>query len=112
MNTFYLGGKGWASVPTSKDRDRRAGAFTLGSYIRKLRTEQGFSLRYLVKKTGISASSLCRLEKGDYVPCIQMNVEALDKLWGALGGDMNQMLYLSRKCPVCNGMGTLKDWSK
>lgn len=99
-------------MPVSKDKERRSGAFTLGAYIHKLRAERGFSLRYLVKKTGLSASSLCRLEKGDYVPCIQTDVEAIDKLWLALGGDMNQMLYLSRKCPLCSGMGTLKDWSK
>jgi len=95
-----------------KNRDRRAGALTLGAYVYQLRTERGFSLRDVAWATGISLSSLCRLEKGDYVPCVQKSVKALDKLWLALGGDMNQMLYLSRRCPLCSGAGTLKEWTE
>lgn len=95
-----------------KNRDRRAGALTLGAYVYQLRSERGFSLRDVAGSTGISLSSLCRLEKGDYVPCVQKSVKALDKLWLALGGDMNQMLYLSRRCPLCRGVGTLKEWTE
>jgi len=99
-------------VQSLKNRDRRAGALTLGAYVYQLRTERGFSLRELRDRTDISLSSLCRLEKGDYVPCVQKSIEALDKLWTALGGDMNQMLYLSRRCPLCRGGGTLKEWTE
>ena len=95
-----------------KNRDRRAGALTLGSYVYKLRAERGFSLRDLRDKTGISLSSLHRLEQGAYVPSVRKSVDALDKLWMALGGDMNQMLYLSRRCPLCRGGGTLKEWTE
>ena len=84
----------------------------MGAYVYQLRTERGFSLRELSKRAQISLSSLCRLEKGDYVPCVQKSIEAIDKLWNALGGDMNQMLYLSRRCPLCRGGGTLKEWTE
>tara|TARA_R110002020_G_scaffold37787_2_gene113941 strand:+ start:418 stop:633 length:216 start_codon:yes stop_codon:yes gene_type:complete len=70
------------------------------------------SLRALQVKTGISLSSLCRIERGGHVPSIQGNVEALDRLWQALGGDMDRMLYLSRRCPLCDGTGTLKEWKE
>jgi len=99
-------------VQPLKNRDRRAGALTLGAYVYQLRSQRGYSLRELRDKTGISLSSLCRLEQGDYVPCVQKSVKALDKLWMALGGDMNQMLYLSRRCPLCRGGGTLKEWTE
>jgi len=95
-------------VPSLKDRERRSGALTLGVYILQLRTERGFTLRELEDKTGLSLSSLCRLEKGHYVPVIQKSIEAMDSLWRALGGDMNQMLQLSRRCPVCSGTGAIK----
>lgn len=95
-----------------KPRGRVAGALTLGSYVYKLRQERGMSLRDLRDKTSISLSSLCRLEKGAHVPSVQGSVDALDKLWMALGGDMNQMLYLSRRCPSCRGTGTLKGWTE
>ena len=85
-----------------------SGALTLGSYVHAMRTERGFSLRELRDKTGISLSSLCRLETGHHVPSVQGSVEAIDKLWRALGGDMNQMLYLSRRCPLCSGTGALR----
>ena len=90
-----------------KPRDRVAGALTLGSYVYKLRQERGMSLRDLRDKTSISLSTLCRLEKGDHVPSVQNSIDALDKLWMALGGDMNQFLYLSRRCPLCNGLMVL-----
>ena len=96
----------------SKKRNRRAGPLTLGNYIRQLRVERSVSLRELASSTGLSASSLCRLEKGDFVPVIQKDVGALDRLWMALGGDMSQILYLSRKCPVCRGVGTLREWTE
>jgi len=99
-------------VQSLKNRDRRAGALTLGAYVYQLRTERGLSLRELSRRAQISLSSLCRLEKGDYVPCVQKSIEAIDKLWLALGGDMNQMLYLSRRCPLCSGAGTLKEWTE
>jgi len=85
----------------------RGGAHTLGSYVHQLRSERGLSLRELRDRTGISLSSLCRLENDAYVPSVQKSVPALDKLWLALGGDMNQMLQLSRRCPLCRGRGTL-----
>lgn len=88
----------------------REGVLTLGSYVHILRSERGFSLRELARRTGISLSSLCRLENDDYVPCVQKSIDALDKLWMALGGDMNQMLQLSRRCPLCRGGGTLREW--
>ena len=90
---------------SSKNRE---GALTLGSYVHRLRSERGFSLRELERRTGISLSTLCRLEMDVYVPSVQKNVKALDKLWSALGGDMNQMLQLSRRCPLCRGGGTIK----
>jgi len=96
----------------SKKNGKIAGALTLGSYVHNLRKERGITLRELEQKTGLSLSSLCRLEQGHYVPVIQKSIPALDKLWGALGGDMNQMLYLSRKCPLCNGTGSLREWTE
>ena len=85
---------------------------TLGSYVHDLRTERGMSLRDLRDRTDISLSSLCRLEGGKYVPSVQKDVAALDRLWTVLGGDMNQMLYLSRRCPQCSGTGTLRGWTE
>ena len=99
-------------MPSSKKKVRRAGPLTLGHYVYQLRTERSVTLRDLATTTGLSASSLCRLEKGAFVPVIQKDVEALDRIWGALGGDMNQILYLSRKCPVCRGVGTLMEWTE
>lgn len=99
-------------MASSKKKDRRAGPLSLGGYVYRLRSEQGITLRRLAISTGLSATSLCRLEKGDYVPVIQKDIAAIDKLWSALGGDMNQMLYLSRRCPLCSGLGTLKDWTE
>ena len=85
----------------------REGVLTLGSYVQMLRIERGFSLRELERRTGISLSTLCRLEMDVYVPSVQKSVKALDKLWMALGGDMNQILQLSRRCPLCRGGGTI-----
>ena len=99
-------------MASSKKKDRRAGPLSLGGYVYQLRSEQGITLRRLSIATGLSATSLCRLEKGDYVPVIQKDIDALDKLWAALGGDMNQMLYLSRRCPLCSGIGTLREWTE
>ncbi len=96
-------------MQASKSKHRRVGALTLGSYVSKLRAERGFSLRDLRDKTGISLSSLHRLESGHNVPSIHRDIDMLDKLWHALGGDMNQFLYLSRRCPTCNG---LMVWAK
>ena len=90
----------------------REGALTLGSYVQMLRIERGFSLRELSRRAQISLSTLCRLERGVYVPSVQKSIEAIDRLWGALGGDMNQMLQLSRRCPLCRGGGTLKGWTE
>jgi|TARA_R110002110_G_scaffold210249_1_gene422719 DNA-binding Xre family transcriptional regulator len=94
-------------MPVSKKGAKRAAPLTLGNYIMRLRLENEFSLRKLAKCTGISLASLSRLERGDHVPSIQRNIAAIDKLWVVLGGDMNQMLYMSRRCPVCSGSGTL-----
>ena len=99
-------------MPASKHREIRVGALTLGSYVYELRTERGLSLRELRDRTDISLSSLCRLENDSYVPSVQKSVTALDRLWTALGGDMNQMLYLSRRCPQCRGTGTLRGWTE
>jgi len=85
----------------------REGALTLGSYVQTLRIERGFSLRELSRRAQISLSTLCRLENDVYVPSVQKSLDALDKLWLALGGDMNQMLQLSRRCPLCGGGGVL-----
>ena len=90
----------------------REGALTLGSYVHKLRIERGFSLRELSKRAQIGLSTLCRLERGAYVPSVQSSTGALDKLWMALGGDMGQMLQLSRRCPLCRGGGTLSGRTK
>ncbi len=95
-----------------KSKPRRAGPFTLGAYVRQLREENALSLRKLSKLTGLSTSALCRLEQGAHVPVIQDDVDSLDKLWVVLGGDMNQMLYLSRRCPLCRGGGTLREWTE
>ena len=102
----------WEVTRKSKNNSRLAGPLTLGNYIRKLRVERGLTLRSLATTTGLSASSLCRLEKGAFVPVIQKDVQSLDRLWMALGGDMNQILYLSRRCPVCSGVGTIKEWTE
>jgi len=96
-------------MPASTKKPRRAGPITLGSYVRELRKQNKVTLRELSKRTGISVASLFRLERGDHVPGIQRNVDALDKLWFVLGGDMNQLLYLSRRCPMCEGTGRIRD---
>ena len=90
----------------------REGVLTLGSYVHELRIERGFSLRELSRRAQISLSTLCRLENDVYVPSVQKNIEAIDRLWTALGGDMGQMLQLSRRCPLCRGGGTLKGWTE
>lgn len=69
------------------------------------------SYRELADRAALSVSSLARIERGENVPVIQGDVEVLDRLWGVLGGDMNQILYLSRRCPTCRGTGTLRDWA-
>lgn len=96
-------------MPKSSKKPRRAGPLTLGSYIRGLREQNNITLRVLSKQTGISVASLFRLERGDHVPGIQRSIKAIDKLWVVLGGDMNQMLYLSRRCPMCEGTGRIKE---
>ena len=96
------------SMPVSKNKPKFAAPLTLGGYVRVLREERGLSLRKLAKKTGIGLASLARLERGEHVPSVQRDVESIDKLWVALGGDMNRMLYLSRRCPVCDGTGTIR----
>lgn len=90
----------------------REGVLTLGSYVHKLRVEREMSLRELSTRARISLSTLCRLEKGGHVPSVQGSVEAIDRLWSALGGDMNQMLQLSLRCPLCRGRGTLSGRQK
>ena len=92
---------------TSKSKASRAQPLTFGAYVARLRSDSGLSLRALSKRTGISLSSLFRLERGDSVPSVQRNLDAIDRLWHVLGGDMNQLLYLSRRCPACNGLGTV-----
>ena len=96
----------------SQSNPKKAPPLTLGAYIHSLRTSVGMSLRALQVKTGISLSSLCRIERGESVPSIQGNIDAIDRLWQALGGDMSRMLYLSRRCPRCDGTGTLKKWKE
>lgn len=98
-------------MATSKPKPRRAGPLTLGAYIHQTRSDRGISLRSLASKAKVSASSLCRLEQGDYVPVIQCDVGVLDRIWQVIGGDLNQILYLSRRCPLCRGGGTLREWS-
>ncbi|QDP48074.1 MAG: hypothetical protein Unbinned5179contig1001_30 [Prokaryotic dsDNA virus sp.] len=95
-------------MPALTKKPKRAGPLTLGSYVRELRAENKVTLRTLSKQTGISVASLFRLERGDHVPSIQRDIDALDKLWIVLGGDMNQLLYLSRRCPVCEGTGRIR----
>jgi len=94
-------------MPVLKKGAKRAAPLTLGNYIRRLRLENEFSLRKLSRSTGIGLASLSRLERGEHVPSIQRDIVAIDKLWVVLGGDMNQMLYMSRRCPVCDGTGTI-----
>lgn len=98
-------------MATSKRKTPRAGALTLGAYIRSQRLERGMSYRELAKKAELSSSALCRIEQGQNVPVIQEDPDALDRIWLVLGGDLNQILYLSRRCPTCSGSGTLRDWA-
>ncbi len=94
-------------MPASRKKRSRAGIITFGGYINSLRVDNGMTMRQLSKATGIGISSLCRLEAGAHVPSVQRNIEAIDKLWVVLGGDMNQMLYLSTRCPLCSGTGAM-----
>lgn len=93
----------------SNEGERRSGPLTLGLYVRDRRAERNLTLRQLADKTGISKSSLMRLEHGRFVAVVQKDADAVRSLWHALGGDFNQMLYLSRRCPVCKGVGTLRE---
>ena len=92
-------------MPASRKKPNRSGIATFGGYINSLRVDGGITLRQLSKETGIGVSSLCRLEAGAHVPSVQSSIDAIDKLWVVLGGDMNQMLYLSTRCPLCSGTG-------
>lgn len=91
-------------MPALPSRNNAQPASTFGSYIKQLRAQKQLSLRALREKTGISLSSLHRVEAGHYVPSVTNNVESIDKLWMALGGDMTKLLYLSRRCPTCHGL--------
>ena len=56
-------------------------ALKLGGRIRDLRLAQGMSLEHLRRKTGVVASHLSLIERGD----IAINVGTLDRIAGALG---------------------------
>ena len=83
------------------------GPVSLGGYVRALRTERCMTLRDLSQKVGVPRSSLSRLEAGAYVGRVYADLGVLDALCVALGGDCNELLRLSLKCPTCRATGSL-----
>jgi transcriptional regulator with XRE-family HTH domain len=63
-------------------------SLTLGEYVRRLRRQAGKSLQEIADMSGLSMSSLSRIENDNAVP----NADAVVKLSHALGGDLDLML--------------------
>lgn len=67
-------------------------ATPLGGWIRRTRTEQGFSQRELASRSGLSRSYVCDIERGRGA---HPSVQTLDKLAAALGFSRIDLLKAS-----------------
>ncbi len=48
---------------------------SIGTNIRRIREEQGFSQTELAKKCGVSSSMICQIERGTKVPTLPLSVD-------------------------------------
>lgn len=77
----------------SLTRDERAYLKELGSRLRDLREERGYSQKKLYILTGISQSTICYYEKGE----MPVTVTNLKKICEALGADLGITIFCADK---------------
>lgn len=78
-----------AAFIRAKEAEHAGPSETLGDRIRRLRAHHGYKLRKLAEQTGISASTLCQIERGN-VPGWGVGVGKFQALARAFGMTMDE----------------------
>lgn len=92
---------------TTKDLEKEFGVLTFGNALEAYRLADDFSQKEFAKKLGITAQSLCDLEKGRRLPSVERAAKIADKLrepvesWVALAlSDMVRAAHLDLRVEV------------